>query len=91
MQQNPDQTKKLWILLTEFLAFGQLSDVTNIWEATERAGSTPAFASELPATKAGLNAQRGTKNSQTVAVNGGQEADPSASQLERNSSHSPNN
>lgn len=61
MQQNPDQTKKLWILLTEFLAFGQLSDVTNIWEATERAGSTPAFASELPATKAGLNAQRGTK------------------------------
>lgn len=31
------------------LALGQLSDATNSWEATESAGSTPAFAYEQPA------------------------------------------
>lgn len=31
------------------LALGQLSDATNSWEATESAGSTPAFAYKQPA------------------------------------------
>lgn len=54
----------------------------------QRAGSTTAFASELPATKAGLNALRGTKKLPDCHCEGWPGG---RSQLERNSSHSPNN